>query len=123
MKGEVCAYLGGTVREMKGAAMIANGTDDHIHSLIRVPAVHGIAEVVRVVKANSSKWIHQRWPDREFGWQTGYGAFTVSESNVRAVSKYISEQEAHHQKRSFQDEFREFLKKNGIVVDEQYLWD
>jgi REP element-mobilizing transposase RayT len=123
MKGEVCAYLGGIVREMRGAALIANGTADHIHLLIRVPAVHAVAEVVRILKSNSSKWIHQRWPDREFAWQTGYGAFAVSESNVRAVSKYIAEQEAHHQKRSFQDEFREFLKKNGIVVDEQYLWD
>ena len=124
MKAEVCAYLGAIVREMKGAALIANGTDDHIHLLMRVPAVHAVAEMVRLLKADSSKWIHQRWPDQGFGWQTGYGvAFTVSESNVLAVSKYIAEQEAHHQKRSLQDEFRELLKKNGIVVDEQYLWD
>jgi REP element-mobilizing transposase RayT len=123
MKAEVCAYLGGIVREMKGTALIANGTADHVHLLIRVPAAHAVAEMVRILKATSSKWIHQKWPALEFGWQTGYGAFTVSESNVDAVTKYIAEQERHHKKRSFQDEFQEFLKKNKIFVDERYLWD
>jgi len=68
--------------------------------------------------------VHGRWPEqRLFAWQTGYGAFTVSESGVSAVREYISNQHEHHRKRSFQEEFLAFLRKNGIIVDERYLWD
>ena len=122
MKADVCAYLGGIVREMNGTALIVNGTTDHVHLLLRIPPVRSIAEFARVLKANSSKWIHQKWPKSEFGWQNGYGAFSVSESNARAVTEYIANQEAHHQKKSFQEEFLAFLMKNGISVDEGNLW-
>src|SRR5207249_2584997 len=74
-----------------------------------------------VVKTNSSRWVREKWSPN-FGWQTGYGVFSVSESNVTAVRKYIANQEEHHKKHSFQDEFRAFLKKNGIAVDEKYIW-
>jgi REP element-mobilizing transposase RayT len=118
------SYLGGIVREMGGAALAINGCSDHIHMLVRVPPVHSIAEVARVVKANSSRWVHERWPQhRRFGWQTGYGAFSVSESNVVAVTKYVAGQHEHHKKTSFQEEFVAFLKKNGIAYDEPYIWD
>ena len=79
------------------------------------------AELARVVKTNSSRWVREKWSPN-FGWQTGYGVFSVSESNVAAVMKYIASQEEHHKKHSFQDEFRAFLKKNGIAVDEKYIW-
>jgi len=76
------------------------------------------------LKANSSRWIHQKWPQqRGFTWQSGYGAFSVSESAVEDVKAYIASQQEHHKKISFQDEFRAFLRKNNIAVDEQYLWD
>jgi REP element-mobilizing transposase RayT len=124
LKGGLFAYMGGIIREMHGVALIVNGTEDHIHILIRVPPVLGIAEVTRVLKANSSRWVHEKWVDhREFAWQTGYGAFSVSESNVPAVMKYIAEQEEHHQRRTFQEEYLEFLRKNHMVIDEKYLWD
>ncbi len=74
----------------------------------------------RIIKTNSSRWIRER--HAEFAWQTGYGVFSVSESNVSAVTKYITSQEEHHKKHSFQDEFRAFLRKNRIVVDEKYIW-
>lgn len=74
-----------------------------------------------MVKANSSRWIRGRIPD--FAWQTGYGVFSVSESSVPAVTKYIADQEEHHKTHSFKEEFRGFLKKNKIVVDEKYIWD
>jgi REP element-mobilizing transposase RayT len=119
-RDDLFAYLGGIIREMNGTALIINGTADHVHMLLRIRPANAAAEIARVVKANSSRWIRQRSP--EFGWQTGYGVFSVSESNVVAVTKYISSQEEHHKKHSFQDEFRAFLVKNKIAVDEKYLW-
>jgi putative transposase len=117
------AYLGGIVLQIGGTALCVNGTKDHVHLLVRVPATHSIADVARLMKTNSSKWIHEQWPQyRLFAWQTGYGAFTVSESGAAAVRDYISNQQAHHSVRSFQEEFLVFSKKNGIAVDERYLW-
>jgi REP element-mobilizing transposase RayT len=123
IKPDLCAYLGGIVREMRGVALIVNGTAGHVHLLVRVPATCSAAELARVIKANSSRWVHERWPEhRDFAWQTGYGVFSVSASNVAAVTRYISSQEEHHQKRSFQEEFVAFLRRNGIVYDERYIW-
>lgn len=90
--------------------------------LIRTRPVHAAAEIVRVVKANSSRWVREKW-NMNFAWQTGYGAFSVSESNVPAVAQYIATQEEHHKKRSFQEEYVAFLKKNKIPYDERYIWD
>jgi REP-associated tyrosine transposase len=118
------AYLGGIIRQVGGTALCINGTRDHVHLLVRVPANQSVADVARLIKTNSSRWIHQRWPEQRcFGWQTGYGAFTVSESGVSSVRDYITKQQEHHRVRSFQEEFLVFLKKNGITVDERYLWD
>jgi putative transposase len=119
-RDDLFAYMGGIIREMNGTALIINGTADHVHILIRIRPSHAPAEIARVVKTNSSRWIRERCP--EFAWQTGYGAFSVSESNVPVVTKYIASQEEHHKKHSFEDEFRAFLAKNKITVDEKYLW-
>ncbi len=95
-----------------------------MHILTRVPAKQSVADLVCLTKTNSSRWVHERWPDRrEFGWQTGYGAFSVSESGVDAVVDYIAHQQEHHKKQSFQDEFLAFLRKNNLPFDERYLWD
>jgi REP-associated tyrosine transposase len=121
-RGDLFAYLGGIVRKMRGAALIVNGTADHVHMLLRIRPVHSSAEIARVVKANSSKWVREKW-SREFAWQTGYGVFSVSESNVAAVTRYIAGQEEHHRKQSFQEEYVTFLKKNHVEYDERYIWD
>lgn len=121
-RGDLFAYLGGIVREMNGTALIVNGTADHVPMLVRVRPVHSSAAVVRVVKTNSSRWVREKW-SREFAWQTGYGVFSVSESNVAAVTKYIAGQEEHHRKHSFREEFVAFLKKNQLEYDEKYIWD
>jgi REP element-mobilizing transposase RayT len=118
---DLFAYLGGIVREMQGTALIVNGTADHVHMLVRVRPVHSAAEIARVVKTNSSKWVRTKW-SREFAWQTGYGVFSVSESNVAAVTKYIVGQAEHHKKHSFEEEFLAFLKKNNVAYDERYIW-
>jgi REP element-mobilizing transposase RayT len=87
-RDDLFAYLGGLVREMNGTALIVNGTADHVHMLVRIRPAQAPAEIVRIVKTNSSRWIRQRVP--KFAWQTGYGVFSVSESNVTAVTKYIA---------------------------------
>lgn len=120
IRTDLFGYLGGIVREMRGTALIVNGTSDHVHMLIRIRPVHA-AEVARVVKTNSSRWVHERWKVR-FAWQTGYGAFSVSESNVPAISRYIAMQEEHHKRMTFQEEYVAFLKKNKIECDERYIW-
>ena len=78
---------------------------------------------MRVVKTNSSRWIHETWPGlRSFGWQTGYGAFSVSQSQADGVSEYIAGQEEHHKRMTFQEEFLALLKRHGIAYDERYVW-
>ena len=122
LRDDLFAYLGGIVREMQGVALIINGTADNVHMLVRIRPAQSAAEVARVVKANSSRWVRGKG-NTDFAWQTGYGAFSVSESNVPAVSRYIANQEEHHRKRSFQQELVGFLKKNRIPYDERYIWD
>jgi hypothetical protein len=79
--------------------------------------------LVRAVKANSSRWIHERWPElKAFAWQQGYGAFSVSHSAMAQVEKYIREQEEHHHRLSFEEEFLALLKRHNIEFDEHYLW-
>jgi REP element-mobilizing transposase RayT len=116
------AYLGGIVRELRGTALIINGTGDHVHMLIRIRPAHSIAEIARIVKTNSSGWMRKNG-HKEFAWQSGYGVFSVSESNIPALTKYIATQEEHHRKRSFQEEFVAFLQKNKVAYDERYIWN
>jgi putative transposase len=118
---DLFAYLGGIVRDIGATALIVNGTADHVHMLVRIRPAQSPAEIVRVVKANSSRWIREK-NRRRFAWQTGYGVFGVSESNVAEVSRYIAEQEKHHKERTFQDEYVAFLKRNKVAYDEQYIW-
>ena len=121
-RADLFAYLSGIIREMDATALIINGTTDHVHMLVRIRPAQSSAQIARVVKANSSRWVHEKW-SRDFAWQTGYGVFSVSESNAAAVTKYIAEQEEHHLKHSFQEEFVAFLKKNNVAYDERYIWD
>ena len=121
-KPDLHAYIGGVVRELKGTAMIVGGTENHVHLLARLPAMSPVADVVRIVKANTSKWVHEKWPEEwGFGWQTGYAALTVSESKADGVRRYIADQENHHRTISFEDEFVAFLRKNGIPYDPRYV--
>jgi REP element-mobilizing transposase RayT len=96
---------------------------DHVHLLVSVGRTLSIADTVRLIKANSSKWIHEELPLSDFQWQAGYGAFAVSYSNIDAVKQYIANQEDHHRVRTFQDEFREILRRHGLEWDERYVWD
>lgn len=125
IKPHVYAYMGGIVKkELGGIPLAINGTTDHIHLLLRLPPTVALADTLRTIKANSSRWVHERWTSRAaFKWQTGYGAFSVSQSNTASVSRYIARQEEHHRSASFQHEMISFLRKHGIDYDERHLWD
>ncbi|HXT62201.1 MAG TPA: IS200/IS605 family transposase [Pyrinomonadaceae bacterium] len=123
LKPQLYAYLGGLTRELKGKSYGINGTSDHVHMLVNLPPVVSISDTLRFLKSNSSRWVHDKWRHRRFfAWQLGYGAFSVSKSNVPAVMEYIRNQETHHHKISFKEEFLEFLVKHGIDYDERYIW-
>ena len=116
--------MGGIVRELQGKTVAANSMPDHVHMLLWLPSGLAVADALRIVKTNSSRWVHQmRRGLRGFGWQTGYGAFSVSQSKAPSVIRYIREQEQHHRLVSFQEEFIGFLKKNGVAYDERYIWE
>src|SRR5262245_32074908 len=92
-------YIGGIIREEKGSLLAIGGTADHIHLLVRLSQQHCVADVMRVLKTNSSKWIHETFAEaNSFTWQAGYGAFSVSASNRERVTRYINNQEKHHRK-------------------------
>jgi REP element-mobilizing transposase RayT len=120
---DVFAYMGGIVRELKGVASDINGVEDHVHLLIRLPASLSVAKAVECIKTNSSRWIHERRVlHRSFAWQSGYAAFSVSQSQASNVARYIAEQVDHHRKMTFQDELIAFFKRARIEYDERYLW-
>ena len=117
-------YIGGIMRNEKGALLAAGGMADHVHLLVSLSRETSIAEMLRLIKAGSSAWVHETFaPLRQFAWQAGYGAFSVSHSNLDAVKDYIAQQAEHHRVRSFQEEFVEFLRRHDIPYDERYLWN
>jgi REP element-mobilizing transposase RayT len=122
LHGDLLAYLGGIVRELGGALRAANARPDHVHLLCSLPPTVATADALRVVKTNSSRWVHRARHYPGFDWQTGYGAFSVSHSLAPAVVQYIREQEKHHRRMTFQEEFIAFLKKNDVAYDERYIW-
>ena len=116
-------YIGGTIRGVGGISLELNGTTDHVHLLAKPRPDRALSDVLRDLKANASGWMHDVFPVlKDFSWQRGYGAFTVSQSNVEEVRRYILRQKEHHEKVSFRGEFIQFLKANGIEYDERYLW-
>ena len=124
IRDDVHAYLGGIVREVGGTAIAIGGTADHLHGLLQLGADMNLADVLRIAKTNSSRWIHEKWPERrDFGWQRGYAGFTVSESNSEAVVRYIAGQEEHHRRMSFDDEFVALLRKHGVAFDPHHVFD
>jgi len=98
------------------------GVVDHIHLLIGLRGTHRLADVIRDIKRTSSAWVHETIVDTQFEWQDGYGAFSVSASLLQKVKQYIANQEEHHRKRTFQEEYLELLKASGVEYDERYLW-
>lgn len=121
-RGRLHAFLGGAVRSLGGVPEAVGGTRDHVHLLAGLRANHMLADVLRDIKSASSRWVHDTVGVRDFAWQDGYGAFTVSASLNDRVRSYIARQELHHRKKTFQEEYVEFLKQSGVEYDERFLW-
>ncbi|MFN7774454.1 MAG: transposase, partial [Planctomycetota bacterium] len=116
--------LGNRANKSGCPAVTVGGWEDHVHLLCRFGRTITVADLVKDLKIESSKWIKtkaKRWDS--FRWQEGYGAFAISPSHEKALVAYINNQEEHHKSVSFQDELRRIVKKNGLPVDERYLWD
>ena len=117
-------YIAGILRKHDCPTLLVGGAIDHVHSLFVLSKNHSIAEIVYEVKRSSSKWIKTQGNEyKKFYWQSGYGAFSVSQSHVDQVRQYIAGQEQHHRKVTFQDELREFLRRYEVDYDERYVWD
>src|SRR6266852_7256231 len=114
-------YLGGTVRGLGGIALEVNGTADHVHVLTKLRPTISVSDFMSKLKSGSSGWAKRQTAGR-FGWQARFGAFTVSESQVERVRKYIRNQEEHHRKQSFEEEFKVLLRAHRIDFDERHLW-
>ena len=115
-------YLGGIARANRMAALAVGGVEDHVHVLLSLSATLPIAKAIQLLKGNSSKWIHESFPEhRTFEWQEGYGAFSVGVSGLASTVHYIRDQTEHHRRRSFEDEFVAFLKRHGTHYDDTML--
>jgi putative transposase len=121
---ELHPYMAKIFRELKSPSLTIDGTSDHIHILFSLGRVIKVADLVEEVKTESSKWIKTKGREfRNFHWQRGYGAFSIGQSNVATLKRYIHRQKQHHRRVTFQDEYRKFLKAYEIDYDERYVWD
>jgi putative transposase len=120
MKERLWSYTAGICRKQKIFVHAIGGVEDHIHLLLQFPATVAVADAVKKIKANSSGWM---WDQiGKFAWQEGYGAFSVSKSNIAAAVRYVQNQEKHHRRMTFEDEFIALLEKHGIEYDPRYIF-
>jgi REP element-mobilizing transposase RayT len=123
-RDELFHVLGGASNNLGCQSLIVGGVADHVHMLFQLGRTISIANAVGTIKSTSSAWVNQtRGVGIEFHWQAGYAAFSVSQSNVEAVREYIRRQPEHHEKQTFQEEVREWLRRYEIEWDERYVWD
>ncbi len=124
LRARLHAYMAGVLQNIGCEPILINGTEDHVHILGNLSRTVTIAGLVEEAKAAPSKWMKDQGAAcRDFYWQGGYGAFSVSQSNVDRVREYVAGQEEHHRKVSFQDEYRGLCRKHGVAIDERYVWD
>lgn len=117
-------YLAGISGNLHCPASIVGGVEDHVHILCRLAKTMDVASLVRDLKRDSSRWVKEENSElSDFHWQHGYGAFSLSPSHVPALTRYIEQQEEHHRRESFQEEFRRLCDKYGLSIDERYAWD
>ena len=120
MQPRLWAYLAGICRNYEMPAAAIGGIGNHVHILFRLPKTVSLAKAIQILKANSSKWMGEQGVS--FGWQEGYGAFSVSPSSLSRVTEYIRNQEAHHHKAGFEQEFRVLLDRHGVRYDEENVF-
>lgn len=122
VQNQLWAFIGGIARKNDFKALIVGGTEDHVHVLLSLPATMPVAKAMQLVKGTSSHWMNETHT-KGFGWQEGYGAFTVGISQKPVTVAYIKNQAEHHRRHDFEEEFLVFLKKHGIDYDLKYVWD
>lgn len=123
-RDDLHSYIGGVVRRCGGDLLAAGSVEDHIHLLFPLPRTITVADLVKEIKAGSSRWIHQEGcRQKDFHWQAGYGIFSISPGHRESVMRYIGNQREHHRTISFKDEYLRLLAKYGITHDERYVWD
>lgn len=124
IREELYAYKGGIIRSLGGALLQINGMEDHVHLVARLRSEPSLAEVIRTVKAKSSKFLneHPGYPGR-FAWQTGYAAFSLNPSILDSVLHYVQNQQEHHLYVPFEEEYRKFLERHSVAFDERYFLD
>jgi REP element-mobilizing transposase RayT len=121
---ELNKYHAGILRNLDSPMLCTGGTEDHVHILLRLGRKMDLATLVEAIKTGSSKWIKTQGSEyRQFYWQAGYGAFSIGQSGIEQVKRYIARQKQHHRKKTFQQEYREFLEKYEVQYDERYVWD
>jgi REP element-mobilizing transposase RayT len=124
VQGRLYEYIGGIIRDQQGIVLEIGGMPDHVHILAKLSSTLAISDVLRITKANSSKWFNATFtPKTPFAWQRGFGGFSVSTSHVDCVREYIRNQSEHHTEQSFKDEFRRLLIRHGIQFEEKYLFE
>jgi REP-associated tyrosine transposase len=124
IKNELYSYMASILKDCDCSPIIIGGIEDHVHVLCKLSKTRSMSSVIEDVKKKSSKWIKTRGIEyKNFYWQNGYGAFSIGESQVKTLKEYIQDQEEHHRKKSFKEEFREILNRYGVSYDERYLWD
>lgn len=124
VRSHLHAYMATVLQNLGATIVLINSIEDHIHLLFDLGRTTSVSKAVEEVKKSSSKWIKTQGAEfAGFAWQAGYGAFAVSESNVESVRIYIANQREHHRKKTFQDEYRQFLERHRIPFDEKYVWD
>ena len=123
-RGDMHAYMAGILQNQESPAIEINSQPDHAHVLFILGRTVTLSSVAGQLKQSSTVWLRQQHADlKSFHWQNGYGAFSVSQSNVHEVRAYIRDQEQHHRTKSFQEEFLTFLQRHDLAFDEQYVWD
>ena len=123
LQNRLFPYLSGIANKNNFKILISGGTNDHIHILLSLKPDTPVSKAVQLAKGGSSKWIHDNFSDLNiFSWQEGYGAFTVSVSQIEKIKNYIANQEEHHKKMGFEEEYLELLKRNNIEFDPKYLF-
>jgi putative transposase len=124
IRQETHAYLSGILKHKESPALLVGGLSDHVHILCHLSRTICVSDLIGETKRASSLWIKERGGRfAQFGWQNGYGAFSIGQSQVASVKRYIATQDEHHRKLSFQDEFRALLRRYPLQYDERYVWD
>ena len=124
IEDELKKYIGGICRDIGCQALKIGCADDHIHIACSLSRTTTIAKLIEEIKTGSSKWMKSQDPHfANFAWQNGYGAFSIGQSQLNDLKRYVANQREHHQRMTFQDEFRQLLTKYGVEFDERYVWD